>query len=119
MASVPCPQKDNGICNIPDPAVVISHGEFSLIRAKTVRRLYPDLNLRVAHRVHLASTINYNELVLHVAKSLTPQTAIAGETDFDEVESYESAHLLETVSAAVGSRNGVIVNCSCGHVFTV
>lgn len=119
MTSVPCPQNDGGLCNVPDPAVLISDGEFSLIRAKAVLRLYPDIESRTPRQVELQESIHYAELVQSVAKVLTPAPAVAG---FGEAEDYQqqlATRTLDAVASAVGSTNGILVNCSCGHLFTV
>lgn len=119
VTSVPCPQKDGGLCNVPDPAVVISDGEFSLIRAKAVRRLYPNIESRTPREVHLPESIRYDELVHSVARSLTPEAAIAGSGEAEDYEGQFNARILDTVASAVGFSNGILVNCSCGHMFTV
>lgn len=119
VPSVPCPQHDGGLCNVPDPAVLISDGEFSLIRAKTVPQLYPDIESRIPQEVQLRESIHYNEIVKSVAESLTPAAAIAGTDDVDEYGPRPSGHILDAVASAVGSSSGILVNCSCGHLFTV
>jgi hypothetical protein len=120
MTSVPCPQQDGGLCNVPDPAVLITDGEFSLIRSKALLRLYPSIESRIPQEVYLGERIHYQEIIQSVAKILTPEVATAG---YGEVEDYESrsaaTRILETVSTAVGSHDGILVNCSCGHIFTV
>ena len=119
LTSVPCPQKDGGLCNVPDPAVVISDGEFSLIRAKAVRRIYPNIESRTPRKVRLQEPIHYDELVRSVVESLASEVTIA---DSGEAEGYEpqfGAHILDAVASAVGADNGILVNCSCGHIFTV
>ena len=120
MTSVPCPQQDGGLCNVPDPAVVVADGEFSLIRSKALRSLFPGIEQSTPREVYLEEPIHYHEIVQSVAKSLTPEVETAG---YGEAEDYESrsaaTRILEVVARAVGSNNGILVNCSCGHIFTV
>jgi hypothetical protein len=120
MTSVSCPQQDGGLCNVPDPAVVISDGEFSLIRSSALLHLYPNIESRSPREVRLEEGIHYNEIVRSVAESLKPEVATAGYGEAGNYESQSAAtRILEAVASAVGSNNGILVNCSCGHVWTV
>lgn len=117
VPSAPCPQRDGGLCDVPDPAVLISDGEFSLIRAKAMPRLYPDIESRTPQRIQLREPVHYDEIVQSVAASLTQAAAIAGTGDVDEYESRSSGRILDAVASAVGSSHWVLVNCSCGHLY--
>jgi hypothetical protein len=120
MTSVPCPQRDGGLCDVPNPAVLVADGEFSLIRSKALLRLYPNIESRTPREVQLEEPISYDALVWSVASNLTPAVAIAGAGEAEDYDRQSAAaHILDVVASAVGSSNGILVNCSCGHIWTV
>lgn len=119
VTSVSCPQGDGGLCNVPDPAVMVADGEFSLVGAKAARLLYPDIDSREAEQVHLTESVNYRELVQNVARALAPEPAVAGFGESDDYQRRAGDRMLEAVASAVGSTNGILVSCSCGHLFKI
>jgi hypothetical protein len=119
VTSVSCPQGDGGLCAVPDPAVMVADGEFSLVGAKAVRLLYPDIDSREPERIHLTESVDYRELVQNVARILAPEPAVAGFGEADDHQRQAGARMLEAVASAVGSTSGILVHCSCGHLFKI
>jgi hypothetical protein len=103
MQSVACPNQDNGICTVPDPAVVVSTQGVSLLRAELVDDLIETAQDEPQLRP-LQGEASYEQLVVDAGEALS--------------RGDEERH--ERFLAAVGRRKRtVIVNCSCGHVFVM
>jgi gluconate kinase len=101
MQSVPCPQGD-GTCTIPDPAVVASDGQITLVRLSEVEQLLSSSQID-ADRLHPLSTEH----------SLPDLMTLANRDDYDAIDAARD------ILAATQSNRVVIVHCTCGHLYVL
>jgi hypothetical protein len=115
MQTVPCPMEDKGICSIPDRTVVASQGSVRIVSRDDVEGFSPDLDLDGADLRRINFDGSYEDL-LEAAEALTT----APETDTDEtlaIAPVKAEKLIRALQEA-GVTEGVIVNCSCGHIYS-
>lgn len=102
MTSVPCPNQDKGICNIPDRTAVIIDGAVSVHSREEVESVLPTLNLHTATLRRIDAPIGGSELI-HAVDHVG-NMAVA------------SASLAQLVGRSEG-KVCIVVNCSCSHHF--
>jgi len=104
MTSVPCPNQDKGICTIPDRTAVIVNGAVSVHSREEVESVLPDLDLNTATLRRLETPIEGSELI-HAVDHIGGMA----------VASADLAQMVERTEDKVS----IVVNCSCGHLFSV
>jgi hypothetical protein len=97
--NVDCPNKDGGICTIPEKAVVVTAQRVTLMSPAELERAFPDFDVRQANLRPFNFEGSDDELA---------QSAV-GAGDVSE-------SLMEGVRESPSSAS-VIVLCSCGHRF--
>ena len=125
MQTIDCPQKD-GVCVVPDPAVVAINGELSLMRHSALIRLFPEASSQPLEWHVLEDRISYVDLLDGVTESLRWQ----GLAELDDAGIYigygrslqdaprERIDPVRRLESSL-AHDGVIVTCSCGHSWTV
>jgi hypothetical protein len=106
VASFECKQGDHGVCSIPPSTLVVSGGELSAATREEVAARFPDLVLEEAPVRKLDFTGSHEDLREAVDVSLA-QEGLALATPLTEAV------------AETGVSNGVIVICTCGHMYVV
>jgi hypothetical protein len=103
MTTVNCPQGD-GLCQIPDPALVVSNGTISLVRAPLLEQIFPEgLHLDNSNARELPDT----EAEQFFVAVRSPSYIHAGDIDISERITREFFSV----------RRGIIVTCSCSHTW--
>ena len=100
MASVPCPQKDGGLCTIPRP-VVLGDGRAARVGVDQLAERLREIDLRNA--VLIDAEISDAELVSELRRV--------------EREADVAIPALRTALQSPG--DSIVVNCSCGHRYVV
>ena len=107
MPVIQCPMGDNGICQQPGPseqapAAVVTEGNISLLSQSLVNRLFPDglpLNPEQAFQIEGITKDKYMTEIL------------------DSIFRPDLSKLQQTLMSTIGDSDGVLVPCSCGHLF--
>jgi hypothetical protein len=107
--SVPCPNKDHGICTIPDPALVVSEQGISVVRPDLAEHLMEISGEPQALRP-LNLAVSYDDLVADVAGA---SVGFAGQSESQTQSPLQSR--LQSLVRPAGRT--VVVNCSCGDIF--
>lgn len=107
MPVVRCPQGDNGLCFRPDgstpvPTVLVSQGEISLLSHSLTTQLFPD-----GIKVDSSRALLVGEYSDEAFK----------DEIYDSVFQPEPSRLQLAIQETMGDDDGILVLCSCGHVF--
>ena len=106
MASFECKQGDHGVCSIPPTTLVVTGGEVRAATRQEVAAQFPDLVLEEAPVRKLDFPGSNEDLRAAVDVSLAQ-------------EGLALATPLTDAIAETGVSDGVIVVCTCGHMYVV
>jgi hypothetical protein len=121
MRTIPCPAGD-GNCVVPDPAVVVLGGQLSLVRTSGLERLFPD-PLEARQPAHFEGDLRYDVVVGHLTETLRWEalndvSEVIGLDPYSYSPPEESLDFIRSLEDSLGTREGVIITCSCGHTWT-
>jgi hypothetical protein len=112
MTNLDCPRGD-GTCTMPEAAVVAVDGQLSLVRRRVAERMFPEVEIREELDTSRLPIESYERLVENLSRGLLGLAV--SEPLYQLVEADLEA--VRQVEATLTRANGVIVTCSCGHIW--
>jgi hypothetical protein len=104
MHTVDCPNRDKGICTIPDRTAVVVDGAVSVHSRQEIESALPQIDLNTANLRRIETPIDGGALIQGVEH--VGNMAVATATLPQILENSEG-------------KASIVVTCSCGHHFVV
>jgi hypothetical protein len=121
MRTIPCPAGD-GNCVIPDPAVVVLRGQLSLVRTSALEALFPH-PFEERQPARFEGDPRYDVVVGHLTQrlrweALNDVSEVMGLDPYSYGPPEESLDFIRALEDSLGTQEGVIITCTCGHTWT-
>ena len=124
MNTVPCPNGDGGICTIPDTTALLSEGRIDVVHREDVLAQHPRVEQMVDEARLVRVHAEPDEVTAALELAVGQVSEEGGTMSLSRAKSLREvsprvALAVQTAFAAAPGSGGVLVNCSCKHVFVM